>query len=254
VIEEVNVEPGPDFPAVLYKYMSSDFVSRWLENETFMISSNWFFAQQYERMETKNDFINDPWEGVSVWRQDKAVTVHPRTSQEELDRVNQFTNLIGLGLAPGSSATLQKNVVQSVVGQFHMLCFSLDDSDETRRQFCTPDAGMDPPYDACLSIKFVEDFLKVLLSEGIIIHDGSEVPLREVYWGIDAEAVNYSPKILYWPHPIPESSAFHKDSKFSAQREYRIVFRRKIGQDSCVYPDRLLIRVPGLRRFLDIIF
>lgn len=225
--------------------MDKRHVTRFLNLGEIIFSSNIYFENQYKMMEIKNAFINDPDEGAIRFNQTTPIDTETASEIEKGFLKNHF----GYDSETGPRALFSGNTISERTKPFFMACFTKVGPPLGSSVFCQPQSGY-PPYDACVKISHVDEFLHELwfgVEKATVFPTENEIDLNRCFDSkLCANHVRYSPINLDWSSGFPYPGPFLKDSSFAVQNEFRAVITPTVA----VNCERILVRSPGICRYL----
>jgi hypothetical protein len=107
-----------------YKFLDARFLASYFQDETLLMSSNTYYAENYAAMEIKNPHIFDPYEGSAIRVQTRPITERT-TNKNELSVLRKISRGLADNLSEHSNVFLEGNVFVETIAQFHMLCYHL---------------------------------------------------------------------------------------------------------------------------------
>lgn len=218
----------------LRKFLHFGDIHKIRDDETIKISNSKVFRDEYFKMEVANHRINDPEEGRANYLQDGYVT---------------------------EDVVQGGNIVSAVVEPFHLLSLTFATFDDGCEAFCRPDVGLNEPYDACVEIADMPEFMKILSHLTFVYNPGScqfDIPIDMIFQQVFCSEVIYknieeifSSDVRAFAPPRP--SPFIKDNSLLHQQEFRLLFRPSLRANACrVPPTPLIAKLPGLSKLLKI--
>lgn len=234
----------------LWKFLNSRDIPYFFESNTIKISSNYFYAQRYRQMEIKNEFINDPHEGVSVWVQRSDINSDTATINERA-AITLAGSFMGIDPRLGSNNVFSNNVIVTETPTFHMMCFTTGSPDISKEVFCRRYDGISDPYDSCIEFHDIDALFRHVANNGLIKDSNGEfsIEVGRVFRSVSSGDVQYAERSVGWDESEPIASPYHKDVLFELQKEHRLVFEGGISN----LPDELFIYVPRLSEFIALV-
>lgn len=233
---------------ILWKYMHADDIHFYTEDCVLKLSSDRFYRRMYHAMEVPNAFINDPMEGVTVWRQGKAIDMATASQNER--RAAQFAaGCFGFRLSESGANILSNNVIQLSSQSFHMVCLTSAEPSKSEDIFCRRREGVEKPYDACLEFGDIHELSRHIWDDGLLMDQNGEfrIPFQDYFYELRGDPVSYAAAICDWSSQAPLPSPFRKDADFKVQQEFRLVAS---SSNYGEMPDHIFCRAPKLKELV----
>lgn len=230
--------PDGDYP--VRKLLNSDDLNRVVVDETLKLSTDAYFRRAYAAMEVKNDRINDPWEGIRLYEQERPIVGIAGLTDAERSAVRLA---VGAEIADDFTGTIAGNRIWMVAEPFHMLCVTRATPKEAFAEFNKPAYASIRPYDRCITFGSLFTLCELLI-EGTVRLPTGDKPFIECFDGVKVSKVSYEPVRTGWTATTLQGSPAMKDPSFADQQETRLIpVRRK----NVSLPDTIIIHVPSLK-------
>lgn len=156
----------------LYKFLHSRDLHYLTVEKTLKISSSSYFRNNFHRMEIKNEFINDPNEGI-IYRPQLEEIAGRNPTQSEKEMLRHF------GINNSKGGYIGENLIIEKTPDFHMICFAYGELQSLKSAFCTQNNEGIEPYDTC--IKFSSSgSLSELISNDSYLYSEDKNNLLEI--------------------------------------------------------------------------